>query len=150
VLKDASATAIYGSRGANGVVLVQTKRGARGSSTLEYDTYVAALERGAAPRLPHRRRVPHVRAAAGRAGNLPRASSRSTARRTRLGGRAAAHGYATNHNLAFSGGSQQTNYRASLNYFDQQGIVIATASSATRAAQRPHVGDRRQINSTPT
>ena len=42
VLKDASATAIYGSRGANGVVLVQTKRGARGSSSLEYDTYVAA------------------------------------------------------------------------------------------------------------
>ena len=42
VLKDASATAIYGSRGANGVVLIQTKRGSRGVSGMDYDTYVAA------------------------------------------------------------------------------------------------------------
>src|SRR5207248_3495191 len=44
VLKDASATAIYGSRGANGVVLIETKKGTggRSQSSLEYDTYVAA------------------------------------------------------------------------------------------------------------
>jgi TonB-linked SusC/RagA family outer membrane protein len=42
VLKDASATAIYGSRGANGVVLVTTRRGSAGRTRVTYDTYVAA------------------------------------------------------------------------------------------------------------
>ena len=42
ILKDASATAIYGSRGANGVVLVTTKKGTTGSTRLTYDTYAAA------------------------------------------------------------------------------------------------------------
>ncbi|MEO8564220.1 MAG: TonB-dependent receptor [bacterium] len=40
VLKDASATAIYGSRGANGVVLVTSKRGVAGNTRVAYDTYV--------------------------------------------------------------------------------------------------------------
>lgn len=39
VLKDASATAIYGSRGANGVVLITTKRGKAGKTRVEYDGY---------------------------------------------------------------------------------------------------------------
>ena len=38
-LKDASATAIYGSRGANGVVLVTTKRGKAGKTVVSYDSY---------------------------------------------------------------------------------------------------------------
>ena len=39
VLKDASATAIYGSRGANGVILVTTKRGQQGKTRVDYDGY---------------------------------------------------------------------------------------------------------------
>ncbi|MDE1191004.1 MAG: TonB-dependent receptor [Arachidicoccus sp.] len=39
ILKDASATAIYGSRGANGVVIITTKRGVRGSNNVEYSGY---------------------------------------------------------------------------------------------------------------
>ena len=39
VLKDASATAIYGSRGANGVILISTKRGKAGQSVISYDSY---------------------------------------------------------------------------------------------------------------
>jgi TonB-linked SusC/RagA family outer membrane protein len=39
VLKDASSTAIYGSRGANGVVLVTTKRGVKGNTKITYDGY---------------------------------------------------------------------------------------------------------------
>ncbi len=41
ILKDASATAIYGSRGANGVVLIVTKSGKAGSARIEYDGYVS-------------------------------------------------------------------------------------------------------------
>lgn len=37
ILKDASATAIYGSRGANGVVLISTKKGKTGKVTINYD-----------------------------------------------------------------------------------------------------------------
>ena len=41
ILKDASATAIYGSRGANGVVIITTKRGKTGPATVSYNTYAA-------------------------------------------------------------------------------------------------------------
>ena len=41
VLKDASATAIYGARGANGVVLITTRQGKVGQNTIQYDTYLA-------------------------------------------------------------------------------------------------------------
>nr|WP_315223795.1 SusC/RagA family TonB-linked outer membrane protein [uncultured Flavobacterium sp.] len=40
VLKDASAAAIYGARGSNGVVLVTTKKGSKGEGTLTFDTYM--------------------------------------------------------------------------------------------------------------
>jgi len=125
VLKDASATAIYGSRGANGVVLVQTKRGARGNSTLEYDTYVAASN--AARHLDfltgdqYRTFVQQQVAA----GALPQTQLALNGTANTNWETALLHtGYAQNQNIAFSGGTQQTNYRASLNYFDQKGIVI--------------------------
>jgi len=41
VLKDASATAIYGSRGANGVILITSKKGIKGVSTVSYDSYLS-------------------------------------------------------------------------------------------------------------
>jgi TonB-dependent starch-binding outer membrane protein SusC len=41
VLKDASATAIYGARGANGVIIITTKRGIAGKTQVEYDGYVS-------------------------------------------------------------------------------------------------------------
>ena len=44
-MKDAASTAIYGARGANGVVLITTKKGSRGSkATLTYDSYVGMQE----------------------------------------------------------------------------------------------------------
>jgi iron complex outermembrane receptor protein len=126
VLKDASATAIYGSRGANGVVLIQTKRGARGGSSMEYDSYAAAST--AARHLDfltgaqYRSFVQEQVAA----GKLPASQNALNGTADTDWERALLRtGYATSHNLAFSGGSQQTNYRASLNYFDQQGIVRA-------------------------
>jgi TonB-linked SusC/RagA family outer membrane protein len=44
VLKDASATAIYGSRGANGVILISTKKGKENESTIHYDAYYGVQE----------------------------------------------------------------------------------------------------------
>jgi len=124
VLKDASATAIYGSRGANGVVLIQTKRGTRGASTLEYDTYVAAaspartldLLSGSQYRAFVQQQVQAGKLAQTQLDALGDADTDWEKELTRTG-------LATNHNLSFSGGSNATQYRASLNYFDQQGVV---------------------------
>ncbi|PZX63716.1 TonB-linked SusC/RagA family outer membrane protein [Hydrotalea sandarakina] len=46
ILKDASATAIYGSRGANGVVIITTKKGKYGEAHLNYDAYYGFQEQG--------------------------------------------------------------------------------------------------------
>ncbi len=126
VLKDASATAIYGSRGANGVVLITTKRGESGSGQMEYDTYVSAatsartldFASGDQYRAYVRQQVA--------AGALPAtaATTLGTAN-TDWERELMRTGIATNHNLSFSGGSDITLYRASLNYFNQQGVVIS-------------------------
>lgn len=50
VLKDASATAIYGSRGASGVILITSKKGREGKTKFSYDTYYGILE---ATNIPH-------------------------------------------------------------------------------------------------
>ena len=44
VLKDASATAIYGSRGSNGVVIIETKKGKEGKMTVQYDNYMGVKQ----------------------------------------------------------------------------------------------------------
>jgi TonB-linked SusC/RagA family outer membrane protein len=46
ILKDASATAIYGSRGANGVVIITTKRGKNGTAKISYDGYLGSQTQG--------------------------------------------------------------------------------------------------------
>ena len=126
VLKDASATAIYGSRGANGVVLIETKKAQAGLSTIEYEAYVGAAT--AARKLDflsgseYRSYVESQIAS----GNLPATSRAGLGNaNTDWEDEVTRVGVSQNHNLAFSGGSQTTQYRATLNYFDQQGVVIA-------------------------
>lgn len=49
VLKDASATALYGSRGANGVIVITTKKGRKGEGTVSYDGWVSFSTMGHRP-----------------------------------------------------------------------------------------------------
>jgi TonB-linked SusC/RagA family outer membrane protein len=126
VLKDASATAIYGSRGANGVVLIETKRGSSsGGSTMEYDAYVAAAtpssKLGFLSGDQYRSFVTQQAAA----GVVPQSTvaSLGTAN-TNWEDEVTRTSLSQNHNVAFSGGTASTQYRASLNYFDQNGVVI--------------------------
>lgn len=51
VLKDASATAVYGNRGANGVIIITTKKGIQGKTSLEYNGYEGLLKNRPLPRL---------------------------------------------------------------------------------------------------
>ncbi len=127
VLKDASATAIYGSRGANGVILIETKQGKSGSSGgLEYDGY-SAMASVARPldvlNGDEYRAFVQSQVAAGK---LPqsRLTAQGTAN-TNWQDAVSRTAMTQNHNLAFSGGSQDTRYRASLNYMNQEGVVIA-------------------------
>nr|MBA3558200.1 SusC/RagA family TonB-linked outer membrane protein [Gemmatimonadaceae bacterium] len=125
ILKDASATAIYGSRGANGVVLIETKKGSHGAATLEYDSYVAASTQARyLDLLDGDEYRSYVRAQVAE-GNLDtaRLSTLGTANtdwERELSRTAVTH----NHNLAFSGGGNATRYRASLNYLDQEGVAL--------------------------
>jgi iron complex outermembrane receptor protein len=148
VLKDASATAIYGSRGANGVILIETKKGAAGSTQIEYETYVAAA--AAARKLDFTtgdqfRSFVNAQIANG---NLPTTATNSLGTAsTDWQDELTRVGLTQNHNLSFSGGSQSTQYRAALNYFDQQGVVIANGLSRYQGrinAQNQAIGGRLQ------
>ena len=148
VLKDASATAIYGSRGANGVVLIQTKQGAAGDSKLEYETYVGAST--AANRLDfldgeqYRSFITQQVAA----GALPATATAGLGpANTDWEDELSRTGITQSHNLGFSGGSQTTQYRATLNFFEQQGVVIANGLTRYQGrinAQNQSFGGRLQ------
>ena len=135
ILKDASATAIYGSRAANGVILIQTKKGAAGGgSTMEYDGYVAMATPSNYLELLNGNEYRGFLQS-----QLAATPAADTAGRRQWNERIARQGTANtdwerevtrdavthNHNLSFSGGREDTRYRASLNYMDQEGIVIA-------------------------
>jgi TonB-linked SusC/RagA family outer membrane protein len=134
ILKDASATAIYGSRAANGVILIQTKKGPTGGgSTIEYDGYVAMSQPSNYLELTsgdeyrqfitaERAKIPASDTAGVRQWNA-RVAALGTANtdwERELTEQAVTH----NHNLSFAGGREDTRYRASLNYMDQEGIVL--------------------------
>lgn len=118
VLKDASATAIYGSRAANGVIMVTTKRGKSGEPKLSYSGY-AALETVA-------NKVNVLDASSYRQflddNGMQVAESESGAN-TDWQDEIYRNGVSQNHNLSFLGGTDATSYNASINYFDNKGIV---------------------------
>jgi TonB-dependent starch-binding outer membrane protein SusC len=113
VLKDASATAIYGSRGANGVVLITTKSGKSGKGTLDYGySYGSSNITKRYDLLSPTEFV----AAAGASKNL----GGSTDWQNELFRSAATH----QHNLSFGAGDAAGAYRFSLGYLNQDGIVL--------------------------
>jgi iron complex outermembrane receptor protein len=122
ILKDASATAIYGSRGANGVILITTKRGQR-DSQMEYGVYVGAASPykslGLATGAQYRAFVTQFQDSLGGATAVANLGTANTDWEKAL----TQTGLLMNHDLAFTGGSAQTKYRASLNYFDQNGVI---------------------------
>jgi iron complex outermembrane receptor protein len=124
VLKDAASTAIYGARAANGVVLIQTRKG-RAGSQIDYDGYVGVstpsnyldVLNGNQYRQFIQQQVAAGELPADRLDNLGDANTNWERELTRTA-------YTQNHNLSFTGGNAATRYRASLNYMDQQGVVI--------------------------
>ncbi|HKJ43816.1 MAG TPA: SusC/RagA family TonB-linked outer membrane protein [Sunxiuqinia sp.] len=119
VLKDASATAIYGSRGANGVIIITTKSKNFGDA-ITYDTYVGASA--------IRKQLDVLSADQYRnyaqSNNLPFPDEGANTNWQDVIFRT---GLSQNHNLSFGGGSKTSNYRASLGYNSQQGIIESSS-----------------------
>jgi TonB-dependent starch-binding outer membrane protein SusC len=116
VLKDASATAIYGSRGANGVVLITTRRGKAGSSSLTYSTDfgVSKMARPIDVFTADEFRE-NVLAAGGTLDD----QGYSTDWQKEVSRKA----FTQNHNISFGGGADKLTYYASLGMQDQEGIL---------------------------
>ncbi len=130
VLKDASATAIYGSRGANGVVLITTKSGKKGKSTVNYNTYVGvqsvwntleltsasewALLKNEARRADGSVVLPGLEdpAALGEGTDWQNEVFRSA--------------MMMNHQLSFSGANERSSYYISGDYIGQDGVMDGT------------------------
>ncbi|UHG89566.1 SusC/RagA family TonB-linked outer membrane protein [Spirosoma oryzicola] len=116
VLKDASATAIYGARGANGVVLITTKKGKSGSASLTLSSSLG-ISKMARP-LPvftadeFREQVKAL-------GGVLDDKGGSTDWQKEISQTA----YTQNHNLSFSGGSDKLTYYGSVGVQNQQGVL---------------------------
>ncbi len=127
ILKDASATAIYGSRGANGVILVTTKKGKKGGVAVNYDVYggIQSVYRKM-DLLSTREYIDGLNGISEAQGNDPIFSA-DDINRIGAGTDWQDQIYQTapiwNHNLSASGGDDNTTFFASLNYFDQEGII---------------------------
>jgi TonB-linked SusC/RagA family outer membrane protein len=121
VLKDASATSVYGSRGANGVIIVNTKKGKAGKTVVEYNGYGSMAKQS---RYYNLLTTPEYLAAVPNVSDRPTAQGESDNVNTNWQKAITRTAYTESNNLAISGGGATFNYRASLNYQDQPGVVI--------------------------
>lgn len=130
ILKDASATAIYGSRASNGVVLITTKKGKTGTSKINYDTYYATQvtqNELDVLSLPEFARLQN--ALANQFGVEQRdefANPELLGPGTDWQSELFQPAPMQNHQLSFSGGNETVNYFLSGNYLDQEGIIIGS------------------------
>ncbi len=130
VLKDASATAIYGSRGSNGVVLVSTKKGKSGKIAVELNTTYGVQNVANRLDLLNANEFAdyqnQIRENQGNTTPYPQGSED-----TDWQDMIYRDGDVANHQLSVSGGSDKMNFYASGNYFDQRGIVINSGFART-------------------
>ena len=126
VLKDASASAIYGVRAANGVVIITTRRGQTGKATITYDGYVGIQTPVNVMKLAGRDQYVELlnEANASVPGYVPKVASdypNTTDWYAALLRNALTH----SHSLDVSGANDKTNYSVGLAYYDQEGIMKA-------------------------
>lgn len=128
ILKDASATAIYGMRAANGVLLITTKKGRPGKMVVAYDGLVGIAEAAHLVNMAGPRQY---------AGYLNEASiyygtGDSLVTEAQLGqgfntdwyDAVLRRGFQQNHNVSFSGGGEKINYFFSAGYLSEEGLLL--------------------------
>ncbi|RZK29440.1 MAG: SusC/RagA family TonB-linked outer membrane protein, partial [Hymenobacter sp.] len=134
VLKDASSTAVYGSRGANGVIVITTKRGQAGTPKVSFNSYVGAESIYRKYNLTNASEWADRSAIAYTNAGLPilpgadkKAGTFNPNIDTDWQKEFFRTGIVQDHNLTFSGGSREgnnsSNFLISAGYFNQQGVV---------------------------
>ncbi len=133
ILKDGAASAIYGTRGSNGVILVTTKKGARDGAihtsyngTVSFDVIKKELDMLSADEY--------------RANRIASGSGYDLGGSTDWLDEVSRVGVRTQHTLTLSGGNSKSNYRASIDYRNAEGI--------DRYSGRKEYGGRASINHT--
>jgi TonB-linked SusC/RagA family outer membrane protein len=131
ILKDASATAIYGNRGTNGVVIITTKRGKKGESKVTYDGYYGFQENPVKMEMMNLQEYATFRNdwAAETAGEIPDplfADPSLLGEGTDWQDETFRVAPITNHQLTLSGGSEKTRYVITGGYFKQDGIIVGS------------------------
>ncbi|UCS94040.1 TonB-dependent receptor [Echinicola marina] len=127
VLKDASATAIYGSRGANGVIMITTKRGSNKGTQVTYD-FSGSLQQMAnkVDLLSSTEFAQVVNDIQEDSGLDPLYDMSQVTEQSDWLDEITRTGYIQNHNLAVSGGNDKSSFYSSVSYYDQEGIVISS------------------------
>ncbi|MBO9657346.1 MAG: TonB-dependent receptor plug domain-containing protein, partial [Chitinophagaceae bacterium] len=120
VLKDAAATAIYGNRAANGVIMVTTKKGRKGQATVSYAGYVGFEKVSKRLEMMNSDELRAVLATNGQAFTPADDKGANTDWQKEVQRPSAT---SHNHNLSISGGSEKTVYSASINYAKKEGIM---------------------------
>lgn len=147
VLKDASSTAIYGSRAANGVILITTKRGAAGQTNVSYSGYYGATSITRKLDVMDGAQFAQLRREAART-NSPNnqypadaAIFDDIARKSIATGRSTDwqdlvyhSGIKQNHQVSVTGGKEHTQFAVSFNYYKEKGVV--DKSDFTRGSVR--------------
>lgn len=139
VLKDASATAIYGSRGANGVIIVTTKRGRNGKTVVSYDAYVGVSRSlGRIDVMNGAQFAEFKRESRRTTGNYPDIATDDADKKLfeavelesiRLGRSTdyqallLRNSLQQSHQIGISGGTEKTQFAISTNVFNEKGIV---------------------------
>lgn len=120
VLRDATATAIYGSKAANGVIIVTTKKGKAGHTSVSYSGYMAVNKVMNQYDMMNAGQLRNYAATGGF--NLPNDLGYDTnwqdeVQRT---------GFSQNHNVSVSGGTDQLSFSGGINYMENKGVIKGT------------------------
>ena len=131
VLKDASATAIYGARGANGVIMIETKSADEGEARISYSgsaSRAGIVDRTEVLEADEFRSVVREQAPnqLSRLGNAT-TDWQDVTQRT---------GFTQEHNLSFSRGYEDSNIRLSLSYLDQEGTIETSSTRRVSSSIR--------------
>jgi len=136
VLKDASAAAIYGARGSNGVVLVTTKRGKKGEPLFTYDTYLGFSS--------VIKKLNLLTADEYRAAGIDKSYDHGG--NTDWQDEIYRNAVSSNHSVSFSKATDTGSYFASISHMDQDGIVLNSSFKRTTArinAEESFLDDKR-------
>ncbi|WP_299569047.1 TonB-dependent receptor [uncultured Pedobacter sp.] len=130
ILKDASATAIYGSRGANGVILISTKKGKDGKGVFSLSSNFGVQDAIGTPKLLNARQFASLHNEmmfnAGEAQRPDFTDPTTWDGGTNWYNELTQTGLINNNSLSYSGGNNKSTYYVSGSFFDQKGIVINT------------------------